>query len=89
MGVERETAKTIFLSLTNGGIKAYHNAKNKTKFLSGYKTELIGLHKQFAEHPDHHDRFLLRREQRKASGKDYNHEASYMNTLLCDMENTC
>lgn len=84
---DRDTAKKTYLSLTNGGSSHYHNTKNKPSFLTDYKNELISIHKQFSTHPDHVSHAERRRDIRVAIGKDYNHEASYVNTLLCDMEN--
>ena len=88
LGCKRDVAKMVFLSLTNGGTEAYNNVPNQTPFLTSYKEELCAIHKAFAVHPDHKDGFDERKKRRIKAGKDFNHEASYMNTLLCDFENS-
>ena len=106
-GVNRDAAKTMFLSLTNGGNQAYkdiiyefnqirglkslENTGGKILvFVNNYKLEMIRLHKYFAskEYPlfvqKDFDKMV---ESRKSKGRDYNHEAAYMNMILRDMEN--
>ena len=90
LGVDRDIAKTIFLSLTNGGAKALNDVKKQndlkeTKFMDEYKDELLKIHQLFAK--DDKEAYEKRVEIRKQNKKDYNHEAGYMNTLLCDFEN--
>jgi len=82
----RDKGKQIYLALTNGGDKDYRLIDTPSKHLRAYKEEMIQLHKSFAD--KNPDEFRLTKERRQDRGKDYNHEASYMNTLLCDMENT-
>ena len=85
-GIDRDKAKQIYLALTNGGKKDFRDIKTPTSHMVAYKEEMLRLHKNFADmNPDD---FNIVRKKRQKNGKDFNHEAGYMNTLLCDMENT-
>ena len=93
----KDRAKQVYLALTNGGVKDYqetdnikekdiHDIETLNDDLTRFKTEMIGLHRLFSQlNPID---FTKVKEKRKKANKDYNHEAGYMNTLLCDMENT-
>ncbi len=82
---DRDKAKQIYLALTNGGEKDFKAISEPSKHLVGYKDEMVRLHGLFAKQdPKAFDKV---RKKRIKGGKDYNHEASYMNTLLCDAEN--
>jgi hypothetical protein len=82
LGVDRETGKKVYLALTNGGSKDYNDLPKKTLHLQNYRLEMINLHSQFAKlFADKFEAF------KKRADKDYNLEASFMNTLLCDWEN--
>ena len=83
--IDRETAKILFLSITNGGSNAYKNLKKKTPFLKAYKEEMTTVHKSFSK--KNHDDYKKIRDHRKSNGINYNHEAAFVNTLLCDFEN--
>lgn len=95
----RERAKQVYLALTNGGVKDYmdtdlvvdgsekdiHDIETVGDDLTRYKAEMIRLHRQFSMiNPEE---FSKVRDKRRIAKRDFNHEASYMNTLLCDMEN--
>jgi len=82
---DRGKAKQIYLALTNGGKADFKKVSKPSKHLVGYKDEMIQLHSLFAKQDP--KAFEKVRKRRVKAGKDYNHEASYMNTLLCDMEN--
>ena len=75
--------KKIILSLLNGGNKLYKDLKIKPDWLTDLKSEIKNIHKSFAKNKD----FKKHKKDREKLGIDYNHEASYMNTLLCDYEN--
>jgi hypothetical protein len=83
--IDRDKAKQIYLALTNGGDKDFREIKTPTKHMVAYKDEMLQLHKNFAE--KNPKDFNKTKEKRIKANKDYNHEAGYMNTLLCDMEN--
>lgn len=83
--IERDRAKLVYLCLINGGVVQYKKLKYKTDHIIGFKTEMEELRDKFAI--DHKPQYEKRKEKRKAEGKDYNHEASYVNWLLCDQEN--
>lgn len=93
----KDKAKQVYLSLTNGGIKDYqecdnikeqdiHDIETLNDDLTRYKNEMIKLHRLFSQLDS--NGFNKVKERRKQANKDFNHEAAYMNTLLCDMENT-
>lgn len=83
--LELVDAKTLYLSLTNGGKNDYKNLKVPSKHAKGYKKEMSLLHQHFANKNPH----LLEKvkQKRRAEKKDYNHEAALMNVLLCQLEN--
>jgi hypothetical protein len=85
LNVDREKAKQVYLALTNGGEKDYMELENKTEHIKNYKKEMKNLHKYFSY--DYPSKFTKCKEKRVKDGKDYNHEAAFMNILLCDMEN--
>jgi hypothetical protein len=81
--VDRDTAKTVILSMINGGKNAYDSLAYKPAFLKEFKKEINILHKMFSTE----DAFDAHVEKRESNGITNNHKASYMNTLLCDFEN--
>jgi len=80
---DRELAKKTVLSLINGGKKAYIKVENKPDWLKELKEELKKIHKSFSKF----DGFKAHKKKREQEEIDYNHEASWMNVLLCDFEN--
>lgn len=85
LNIDRESAKQVYLSLTNGGDKDYHKVKNKTDHLRNYRDEMLKLHSLFSRmYPED---FKRCKEKRIKDGKDYNHDAGFMNILMCDLEN--
>jgi len=83
---DREQAKNLYLCLTNGGCSSFYKVDKQTEHIIGYKKELENLHKLFASL--NNEEFQKVKQKRIKDNKDYNHEAAYMNTLLCDIENT-
>ncbi len=83
---DREQSKNLYLCLTNGGCSSFYKVDKQTEHLIGYKKELENLHKLFASL--NNEEFQRVKQKRIKDNKDYNHEAAYMNTLLCDIENT-
>jgi hypothetical protein len=83
--VGRDKAKQIYLSLTNGGTKDFNSINNPSKHLVQYKKEMTKLHSHFT-HLDY-SAFKKIKDKRINNGKFSNHEAGYVNSLLCDMEN--
>ena len=82
LGVDRETGKQVYLALTNGGLKNYNELPKKTLHLQNYRLEMLNLHSQFAKlFPDKFEAFKKRKKE------DFNLEAAFTNTLLCDWEN--
>jgi len=84
MKVDRDTAKMTILSMINGGNNAYETLEYKPKILKDFKKEITIIHKMFATDKA----FKAHMEKREDDGFHHNHQASYLNTLLCDFENT-
>lgn len=85
---DRDTAKVVVLSLMNGGTAAYYKLKRRTDWLERFKDEVSSIHDGLVGH--HYSAYRKHKEKREASpdtNKHRNHEASFCNTLLCDMEN--
>lgn len=83
--VSREQAKKLYLSLTNGGNKDFKKINLPSNHLKDYKDEMLRIHNNFSE--KFQDEFKAVKDKRIKNNKDFNHEAGFMNTLLCDMEN--
>ena len=83
IGPDRNFSKQIVLSLMNGGTKDFDELKSPPSWLSKFKDEMRRVHLAFAKDAQ----FKSHRALRIKTGKTYNHEASYMNILLCDFEN--
>ena len=71
------------LALVNGGKSDANALEDPPDWLNNFRKELKTIHKQFAKDPA----FKLHKKKRIDNNNDYNHEASYMNILLCDFEN--
>lgn len=76
--------KTLFLIMTNEGSNI--NEESLTDFEGKYWNEMKKLHKSFSQlYPE--DFEAHKKKRIEVHKKDYNHMASFMNTLLCDLEN--
>lgn len=83
LGVGREQAKTAMLSLINGGCKAFNKLPTRPVWLVKFKKEMMKIHKHFAVGRYYEEHLKKRIEE----GTTFNHEASYMNKILCEYEN--
>ena len=82
--VDPETGKVAVLSFMNGGLKAYDALEHKPRWITKMKKEIDIIHRTFSL-----DRvFEAHKQKREAEGLSFNHRGSYINTLLCDFENT-
>jgi hypothetical protein len=88
---DRDTGKKCYLSLINGGSKLYNDIDiysdldDKPQPLKDFKKEMTMIHSQFIRlNPEAYEKH---RKYKMAKGENWNMEASYMNTLLCDFEN--
>ena len=79
----KDLAKIVILSMIEGGKAALRDLESDSKFLKEFNTEIKNIHKQFSKDAA----FKVHKKKRIEAGVDFNHEASYMNTLLCDFEN--
>lgn len=81
-GLDRDTAKEQYLVLTNSD-EDYFECKSLHQM--NYKIEMRKIHNLFVLKDL--DTFNKLRDERVKNGKHGNHKASYVNRLLCDMEN--
>ena len=79
----KSVAKIGYLALTNGGTGKEFKA---TEFSKKYAQEMKNIHALFAM--DNEEAYTKHKDKRKKSGKDFNHQASFMNTILCEHENS-
>ena len=85
LGCTREQAKKAYLSLLNGGVKAFCEVPNKTKHLKEFKHEAEMIRREFAKrYPDLLEQVKARRIRK---GKLTNHEAGLLSRLIEDKEN--
>lgn len=82
---EIEDGKRIFLSLLNGGNKAYKECKNKTPFLREFKEEVELIHKKLTR--QYKEEYKELKKRKKEEGKTHNTRGSFVNILLCSLEN--
>ena len=85
MGMPRDEAKTLILKIINGGMTEYNALKNPPKDLKKFTEEIPKIHeliivKHSKQYQDH-----LARKQKK--NDIHNVPASFMNIILCDIEN--
>jgi hypothetical protein len=80
---DKDLAKVVVLSMINGGKKAKGALREPPEWLGEFAKELSKIHSKFARDKA----FKAHKAKRVEAGIDYNHQASYMNTLLCDFEN--
>jgi len=87
--ISRDSMKTGILSLLNGGSSYLNNAIKKDfpmpEKLILFEDEITNIHKLICEYKEKD--FNEHKARKIEGGKDYNFEASFVNTLLCDMEN--
>ena len=67
----------------NGGKQAADAIEDPPQWLGEFKKEIKNIHNQFAKDPA----FKIHKKKRIENNNNYNNDASYMNTLLCDFEN--
>lgn len=81
LNCDRDAAKTKYLKVMNGGVCTDEKAElfnDFAKEIDAIHTHLIEKNKE--DYDDHCQRL-------KKSGKDYNFKGSYVNILLCELEN--
>ena len=80
---DKDHAKIVVIYMINGGKTALRELETPPEFLSKFSDELKTIHAKFSKDAS----FKSHKKKRVEAGIDFNHEASYMNTLLCDFEN--
>ena len=86
LSLPREKAKQIYLSLTNGGQLDYNNVKNKSIHLKKYRRDSIKIIESICNlFKKDFDKHKLNREKHNII---FNHGGSFLNTIMCDIENT-
>lgn len=85
-GVTKEVGKVVFLAVMYGGSKEYNTIQNPSADLKNfYVTEIRLIHDQIAFH--FQKKFAKHETKREKKDIKYNHKASFMAVILCDMEN--
>jgi hypothetical protein len=81
-GIDRDLAKKQYLILTNS---EGNEVEASTQHMFKYQKEMMKLHNQFYDlNPEEAEKV---KQRRITNGKDENHKAAYMNSLLCEFEN--
>lgn len=84
-GMSRGDAKQLFLAIMNGGTRDYKKLANPPDVVKLFYGECHSIWKQLiALDPK---RFEECKAARIKAGKDYNHDGSFANKMLCDFEN--
>ena len=81
-----ENGKQVILSIMNGGEKDFEKLKNKPKWIVDLRNEFYTIRCKLSNEIYNED-FLKHQEERIKLHKNFNHEASFMNVILCNFEN--
>ncbi len=82
-GITRDEAKTVVLSILNGGSKPYNALASKPTWLTLYKLSVEVIQKKFMSDPENASIVA-----NVKSRKTYNIGGSVMNHVLCNVENS-
>jgi hypothetical protein len=83
--MDKTKAKQVILAIMNGGEKDYKSVVKKSTWLKLYYCEIKEILATISQL--NKPAFELRKKANIANKKDYNHEGSYVNTILCGLEN--
>lgn len=85
--VSKSVGKIVFLSVMNGGSSDYNSLSSPSNdFKYFYGKEIKRIHNAISLiHPDKFQKHKEKR--RKIDGINHNHKGSFMNIILCDIEN--
>jgi len=84
--ISKDVGKLAFLAVINGGSKDYNAIENKSDdYINFYNVEIKNIHATLASR--YLSKFEAHRAKRVKNGENNNHEASFMNILLLDVEN--
>ena len=85
---EANINKYVINAVMNGGKTDYNNIKTKPEWLMSFKNEVMSIHNETCElYPDDYQKYKETRLQSTNKKKHTNHKASFMNSLLCELEN--
>ena len=84
-GMDRDGAKKIILSIMNGGKQAFNDIETKPDWISKFYYEMRAVLEAVCA--INKDSFEKQKTRRLTAKKDYNIEGSFVNTILCDLEN--
>ena len=86
-GVTKDVGKIVFLSVMNGGFEDYLKLENPSAdFKEFYETEIKNIHQNLCiRHAALYTKHITARES-MSPPKIFNHAASFMNIILCDIE---
>lgn len=82
----KEDGKMLFLSIINGGNAEYSKISEPSSDLEQfYNYEITDIHNKISK--KHNDLYKEHKQKREDDGITFNHKASFMNVILCDIEN--
>ena len=82
----KAVGKIVFLAVMNGGTKKFNELEDPSEELIEFKeTEIRNIHDLIAN--KHRELYEDHKKARIAKDKKVNHKASFMNIILCDIEN--
>jgi hypothetical protein len=82
---DRNNAKECIISLINNGSLAYKKLKKKTKYIRDLKDEIKMIRMEMVM--KFSEKFNNFKKQREDKGIEYNHDGSFISSILCDVEN--
>jgi phage/plasmid-associated DNA primase len=83
--ITKDIGKQIMLSIINGGTRDFKKLENPTdELIEFYEDEMPNIHNRICS--KFKELFKEHEKKRKGNGKNYNHKASFMNHILCDIE---
>jgi hypothetical protein len=83
--ISKDYIKMCFLSILNGGEKAYKELKNKTEFITSFKQEVSKISKLLSNL--FVELYVEVRNKKRSDGSDFNLSGSFLSRLLQFMEN--
>ena len=82
----RDNAKQCIISLINNGLEIYNKLKKKTKYTRDLKDEIKMIRMEMVmKFSEKFNKFKKEREDKNIT---YNHDGSFISSILCDVENS-
>lgn len=85
--IPKSQAKKIFLALVNGGLSDYNAiGQRKPAILAAFKEEMQEIRNKLKE--TYKTEWAAHEKECKESGREFNKEGSFLNHILCNIENS-